>query len=145
MSSSSSFASSSSSKRRLSYFDMDKQKVRSRVFNQVEIAAANEVFRTLEDILIDYDYKMTGKWISSGKCGCGTHQDTYFMVEVEAPIEMDIIHEIEDALEDRDVELTYVMASGHKDSIQLAIIQKYVPQESSQSLLSSGSGQVPKE
>jgi hypothetical protein len=105
---------------------MDKQRTRTRVFNKVEIAAANEIFHILEDIMIDYDYKMTGKWISSGKCECGTHQDTYFMVEVEGPIEMDIIHEIEEALEDRDVELAYIMASGHKDSIQLAIIQKYM-------------------
>jgi hypothetical protein len=96
----------------------------------VEIAAANQVFHILEDILIDYDYKMTSRWISSGKCGCGSHQDTYFMVEVEGPIEMDIIHEIEDALEDRDVELAYVMASGHKDSIQLAIIQKHMSEKS---------------
>ena len=109
---------------------MDKQRTRTRLFNKVEIAATNEVFRILEDILIDYDYKMTGKWISSGKCGCGTHQDMYFMVEVEAPIEMDIIHEIEEALEDRSVELAYVMASGHKDCIQLAIIQKHMSEKS---------------
>ena len=85
--------------------------------------------------MIDYDYKMTGKWISSGRCGCGSHSDTYFMMEVQAPIEMDIIHEIEDALEDRDVELAYVMASGHEDCIQLAIIQKHMSETSEPTVL----------
>jgi hypothetical protein len=114
----------------MAYYDMDKQRTRTRLFNKVEIAAANEVFRTLEDILLDHDYDVKGKWISSGKCGYGSHQDTYFVVEIgDDVLELNVIHEIEEALEDRDVELAYVMA-GDKDSIQLAIIQKHMSEKS---------------
>ena len=48
--------------RRLNYYDIDKQRTRSRLFNPVEIDAANNIFDSVEDIL--YDYVIENKWIS---------------------------------------------------------------------------------
>src|SRR5215467_1245015 len=85
--------------RRLTYYDLDKQRTRTRRFSQIE--HANQVFDTIEDILLENDLAIRNggqnKWVSSG---CDEHDDSYFMVEVEGDIiDVDVIHEIEEALE----------------------------------------------
>lgn len=130
--SSSSIVGRGGGKKRLAYYDHDAQKVRTRVFNTLEITAANNVFGTVEEILLENGYTMKDKWISSGKCGCQKHLDTYFVIELkEDTLSLDTIHEIEESL-GSDVKPAYVVACKHRRNvfIQLAVIQKHISEKS---------------
>lgn len=70
----------------LTYYNLDKQKTSSRIFSAIEIEQANRVFDTVENILLENDINIGDKWVSLGKCGCGTHNDTYFMIYVKTEI-----------------------------------------------------------
>jgi hypothetical protein len=94
--------------RRLAYYNFDKQQTQTRIFSALEIAHTNKIFDTVEDILLESDHKLRNKWVSSGRCSCGTHQDTFFNVEVDTDIlEMTVVDDIKEALEEysKDVKL----------------------------------------
>jgi hypothetical protein len=119
--------------KRLSYYDLDRQKIRTKIFNPVEIEHANHVFDTIEEILLENGLNIRNdgqeKWISQCECGCKTHNDTYFNVEVEHDIiDVDVLYDIEDALEELNVKFVYVLSRHNRcrDYLQLVVIQKYI-------------------
>ena len=92
--------------RRLDYYNYDEQRTKSRIFSALEIEQANSVFYTIENILSENDIELKEKWVSEGRCQCQTHQDTYFMIEVDSDIlDASVIHDIEEALEELHVKL----------------------------------------
>ena len=87
---------------RLTYYDLDKQRTRIRLFNPVEIEHTNEVFDIVNDTLLENDLYIRNdgenKWMSIGKCGCLKHDDTYFIIEVDTDlIDVEILHAIEES------------------------------------------------
>jgi hypothetical protein len=115
--------------RRLAYYDFDKEETRTRVFSALEIEHANHIFDTIENILLEYDLDVENKWISAGECQCKTHNDTYFMMEVESDmISIDVIHDIEEALEEYHVKLVEILAKHQRrrNYLELIIIQEHI-------------------
>jgi hypothetical protein len=99
-------------------------------FNEIE--HANQVFDTIEDILLENDLAIRNggqnKWVSSGRCGCDGHDDSYFTVEVEGDIiDVDVIHEIEEALEVLHAKSVYIISRHERnhDFLELVAIQKF--------------------
>jgi hypothetical protein len=116
--------------RRLAYYDFDKQETRTRIFSSLEIEHANRVFDTIEDILLEDDFTIRNKWVSAGKCECKTHDDTYFMVEVESDIiPIGMIHDIEETLEEYHVKLVDILArhENRQTFLQLVVLQQQQP------------------
>jgi hypothetical protein len=114
--------------KRLAYFNADEGRTKTKLFNPVEIAAANTVFGKIEDVLIENDYDIISKYVSISRCRCQNHDDTCFVVVVgEEDISMDILKNIEDNLEGLEVQLLGV-AAGHKwrrNYLELVIIQNH--------------------
>ena len=66
--------------------------------------------------------------MSSGRCGCDEHDGSYFMVEVEGDIiDVDVIHEIEEALEVLHAKSVYIISrhETNHDFLELVAIQKF--------------------
>ena len=113
--------------RRLTYYNFDKQQTQTRVFSLIEIAQANSVFDTIEDILLENDLTIRNKYVSEGRCACETHNDTYFMIEVDSDLlEISLIHDIEDALEALQVKFIDIIARHERRHtfLQLVVIQQ---------------------
>jgi hypothetical protein len=114
--------------RRLKYFDPNTNTTRTKLFTALEISSANTVFEKVEDVLIDNDYDIINKYVSIGRCKCQSHQDTYFMINVDSDeITIDVLKDIEDILEGLEVKLIGVIArhERRRDYLELVIIQKF--------------------
>ena len=115
--------------RRLKYYDADKEMTRTKVFNPVEISAANSVFERVEDILIENDYDIISKYVSIKKCRCLKHDDICFVIDVRSDeISMDVLHDIEEEITELEVKLIGVVASHERrrNYLELVIIQKHL-------------------
>jgi len=64
------------------------------------------------------------KWVSEGRCDCDTHNDSYFMIEINSDmLSIDVIQDITDALEDLHAEFTNIRL---EKSLQLVVLQRHV-------------------
>jgi hypothetical protein len=116
--------------RRLSFYDLDKQRTRQRVFTALEIAHVDKIFSIVEHILLEDKINLRNKWVSSGLCGCGSHQDTFYMMELDSKyLGVESVHEIEDALKEycSDVKLVDILAQHErqKNFLQLVLQQQH--------------------
>ena len=74
-----------------------------------------QIPHTIEDILLENDLTIRNKYVSEGRCGCQTHDDTYFMIEVDSEMmSISIIRDIEEALEGLYVKLVDILARHRK-------------------------------
>ena len=65
------------------------------------------------------------KWVSEGRCDCDTHNDSYFMIEINSDmLSIDVI-QVTDALEDLHAEFTNIISRLEK-SLQLVVLQRHV-------------------
>src|SRR5215469_9421766 len=119
--------------RSLSYFDADAQCVKSKVFSALEQEQAHKVFDTVEYILLENELKIRNKWVSIGRCDCQKHDGVVFMVEISsALLSIEIIHEIEEALEGCHAQLLFILSEheGEDTFLRLIIFQEGLDTES---------------
>lgn len=92
-------SSSTPTSKRLTYYDFGKNETLTRVFNTVEVQLIDEIFETIEVILLKNNLSVGDKYIETGPCGCKKHDNVYLMIEVKTnALFLDTIHRVEQAL-----------------------------------------------
>jgi hypothetical protein len=116
---------SKSRQRRMAY-DVDRKCTKP--LSRLEIALSDKIFGQIENILSKDGYDIRGKYVSYGNCECNHHRQTQFIIELNTKeISVEVIHEIEDALEVlKDVEFADIIArhEGRKTFLVLVFVQE---------------------
>jgi DNA repair exonuclease SbcCD nuclease subunit len=109
--------------RRLAFYDIDKQKTKTRKFSKIEISLVNKIFDTVREILLENKLTIRNKKISSGLCRCHNHNNTYFIIELQTNmVEPDTINKVEDALKANNCKLIRIVARQEKDQTFIVLV-----------------------
>jgi ribulose bisphosphate carboxylase small subunit len=115
------------SKKLLDYYDSDKGRHIRRKSSLIEISHVTEIFNVVEQVLAKNKLVIKTECISCGRCRCGIHNDTYFVVEISHTIEPKIIREIEDALAKLDAKLIRIVARQEKGQTYIVLVILQLP------------------
>jgi hypothetical protein len=129
--------------RRQGYYDLNEQRIQTRVFSQIEIDQANNAFDTIEHVLDHYGLAIRrngpdggqNKWVSTGRCSCSKKHDphVYFIVEIDDEIiDVGMIHALEEELEAQHLKPVHIIArhKGHESYLELVVMQRVTMGES---------------
>src|SRR5215467_13168936 len=98
--------------RRIAYYDVDLACVKKRTYSKLEDSRIRDIVGRVREILMGDKYDIIGKYISQGKCECGLHTTTRFIIELGGTKEISVrtIRKVDDSVKGLSVQFESIIA-----------------------------------